>query len=198
MIIIIRHGETIWNTQKRKQGHKNSKLTTKGKRQAIKVANFLNKKKYDLRNFKIYSSPLGRVLEYKKIIQKNLKPPFDIEKKTILSNMLKEHKFGKWEGKNDIEIKKKYPKEVKLRSIDKWNYQIPGGGESYSLLYKRIDKFLSIINKKKDILIFTHDMVSRVLRGNIMKYKKHKIMNIEHKNNCIYIFNKKIFKKYVI
>ena len=137
-------------------------------------------------------------MEYKKIIQKNLKPPFDIEKKTILSNMLKEHKFGKWEGKSDNEIKKKYPEEVKLRSIDKWNYQIPGGGESYSLLYKRIDKFLSIINKKKDILIFTHDMVSRVLRGNIMKYKKHKIMNIEHKNNCIYIFNKKIFKKYVI
>ena len=111
MIIIIRHGETIWNTQKRKQGHKNSKLTLKGKRQAIKVANFLNKKKYDLSKFKIYSSPLRRVLDYKNIIEKHLKPKFDLRKKTILSNMLKEHKFGHWEGKNDSEIKKNTQKK---------------------------------------------------------------------------------------
>ncbi len=198
MIIIIRHGETIWNIQKRKQGHKDSNLTLKGKRQAIKVANFFNKKKYDLSKFKIYSSPLRRVLNYKKIIEKNLKPQFNLGERTRLSNMLKEHKFGHWEGKNDNEIKKKYPKEFKLRSQDKWNYKIPGGGESYDLLYKRINKFLKKISRKKNTLIFTHDMVSRVLRGNIMKYKKNKIMKMQHKNNCIYIYKNKIFRKYKV
>ena len=72
MIIIIRHGETTWNLKKRKQGHKNSKLTAKGKRQAIKVAKFLNKKKYNLNNFHLYSSSLKRVIDYTKIINQNL------------------------------------------------------------------------------------------------------------------------------
>ena len=45
MIIIIRHGETFWNLKKKKQGQKNSNLTKKGKKQATKVAKFLNKNK---------------------------------------------------------------------------------------------------------------------------------------------------------
>ena len=73
MIIIIRHGQTLWNLLKKKQGHKNSKLTSKGKRQAVKAANFFNKKIKDIEEFKIYSSPLKRVVDYINIINKNLK-----------------------------------------------------------------------------------------------------------------------------
>ena len=62
MIIIIRHGETLWNLKKKKQGHKNSKLTPKGKKQAIKVAKFLNRQKYNINEFTIFASPLKRVL----------------------------------------------------------------------------------------------------------------------------------------
>ena len=103
MIIIIRHGETYWNLKKRKQGHKNSKLTPEGKKQAIKVAKFLNKKKYNLNDFILYSSSLKRVTDYVKIVNRNLAYKFSFKNKIKLSSFLKEHKFGIWEGKNDTE-----------------------------------------------------------------------------------------------
>ena len=198
MIVIVRHGETVWNTQKRKQGHKNSKLTKKGKKQAIKVAQFFNKKNFDLNNFTIYSSPLKRVIDYSKIINKNLLNKIEAKKKIKFSSKIKEHKFGNWEGKNDVEISKKYPEQVIKRAKDRWNYKIPGGGESYKLLNSRVKKFLNKISLKDNILIITHDMVSRVIRGNLMKYTQKKIMSAEHKNNHIYIYNKKKIKKIIL
>ena len=45
MIIIVRHGQTLWNVLKKLQGHRNSKLTVKGNRQAIKVAKFISNAK---------------------------------------------------------------------------------------------------------------------------------------------------------
>ena len=196
MIIIIRHGETTWNLKKRKQGHKNSKLTAKGKRQAIKVAKFLNKKKYNLNNFHLYSSSLKRVIDYTKIINQNLTHKFVFKKKVKLTNNLREHKFGIWEGKNDKEIEKLYPDQVKKRKDDRWNYVIPSG-ESYGLLYKRIKKFIrKSLDLKKDYVIFSQDMVSRVMRGYLMKYNNKKIMNSEHKNSSIFIYNNKKLKEF--
>jgi probable phosphoglycerate mutase len=46
MIFLARHGETIWNSQKRKQGTKDSSLTTKGTEQIKYLSNLLLKKKY--------------------------------------------------------------------------------------------------------------------------------------------------------
>jgi len=196
MIIIIRHGETAWNLKNRKQGHKNSKLTPKGKMQAIKVAKFFNKKKYNLNNFILYSSTLKRVTDYTKIINRNLTNRFNFKKQVRLSNQLKEHKFGHWEGKNDKEIEHIFPDQIKKRKADKWNYVIPGG-ESYGLLYERISKFIQKkIDLKKNYVIFSHDMVSRVFRGYLMKYKPNKIMNSEHKNSSIFIYNNKLLKEY--
>lgn len=195
MIIIIRHGQTFWNLENRKQGHKNSKLTEKGKKQALKIAKFFNKNNFDLNNFILYASPLKRVIDFTKIINKNLNHKFNLKKKLKLSDKLKEHKFGLWEGKSDKEIKKLFPDQVKKRKLDKWNYKIPKG-ESYEILYKRVKKFINIkIKFKKNYVIFTHDMVSRVLRGYLMKYKKKKIMNSEHKNSSIFIFKKNQIKE---
>ena len=89
MIIIIRHGETAWNVQKRKQGHKNSDLTQKGRRQGVEVANFLNKKKLNLDNFVFYSSPLKRVVDYSKIINQNLNYNFKLKKKNKIIEFIK-------------------------------------------------------------------------------------------------------------
>ena len=73
MIIIVRHGQTLWNVLKKLQGHRNSKLTVKGNRQAIKVAKFFDQKIKKIEDFKIYSSPIKRVVDYTNVINSNLK-----------------------------------------------------------------------------------------------------------------------------
>ena len=195
MIIIVRHGQTYWNLEKRMQGHGNSKLTEKGKKQALKIAKYFNKNNLNLNNFILYSSPLKRVIDYVKIINRNLNHKFILKKKLNLSDELKEHKFGLWEGKSDKEIKELFPDQVKKRKLNKWHYKIPQG-ESYEILYKRVKKFIKKrIKFKKNYVIFTHDMVSRVFRGYLMKYKKEKILNSRHKNSSIFICDKKKIKE---
>ena len=73
MIIIVRHGQTLWNVLKKLQGHKNSKLTEKGKLQAFKVAKFLDQKIKKIEDFEIYSSPIKRVVDYTNLINSKLK-----------------------------------------------------------------------------------------------------------------------------
>ena len=194
MIIIVRHGQTLWNILKKKQGHKNSKLTSKGKIQGVKVANFFNQKINNLEEFKIYSSPLKRVVDYINIINKKMKKQ-NIKKMIIFSNQLREHKFGKWEGKTIHEIKKIFPKEFKKREMNKWNYKVPNG-DSYAIIAKRLKKFLkNNINLKKNYIIFTHEMVSKILRGILLNLSNEKIINSKHNSNNIFIYNNKKIKK---
>jgi len=194
MIIIVRHGQTFWNVLKKLQGHKNSKLTAKGKKQALRVAKFLNRRIENYEKFKIYSSPIKRVIDYTNVINTNLVNK-KIKKKIIYSDYLKEHNFGKWEGKSIKEIKKKFPAEFQNREDDKWNFRVPNG-ESYSILNERIKKFLrkKIIRNEKYI-IFTHEMVSKVLRGILLNLKKEKTMKLKHNSDYLFIYENKKFKK---
>ena len=63
-IIVVRHGETVWNVEGRWQGHFNSPLTDKGKLQAEALAKRL--KAIDFNH--LYSSDLGRAFETAKPI----------------------------------------------------------------------------------------------------------------------------------
>lgn len=198
MIIIIRHGETFWNLKKRKQGQKNSNLTKKGRKQGADVAQFIKKKNINLNNFKIYASPLKRVLDFIKIIDKNLNRKISIEKACIKSKLLKEHKFGKWEGKTDEQIQKLFPNEFNERKRNRWNYVVPKG-ESYALLKLRVEKFIKKnIKKNKDYIIFTHEMVSKVFRGIVLKMNNQKILLLKHKQDKIFIYKNQFIKEYKI
>ena len=103
MIIIVRHGQTLWNVLKNYRDIKTQKLTEKGKLQAFKVAKFLDQKIKKIEDFEIYSSPIKRVVDYTNLINSKLKNTKI--KKIIYSNYLKEHNFGKWEGNQSKRLK---------------------------------------------------------------------------------------------
>ena len=57
-LIVIRHGQTVWNAEGRQQGHLDSDLTSLGRRQAEAIADRLADQTFDA----LYSSDLGRAL----------------------------------------------------------------------------------------------------------------------------------------
>ena len=61
MILLVRHGETQWNVERRMQGQKDSPLTERGRRQAqamaALVAGIVRREAGDWR---LVASPLGR------------------------------------------------------------------------------------------------------------------------------------------
>lgn len=154
-ITIIRHGETMWNVQKRIQGQRNSKLSENGITQAELVAKALAKREFDV----LVSSDLGRAIETAKIINKQLLLPHEYNAN------LRERSFGIFEGKNFAEIEEKYPKEF-LRYKERNPEFVVPGGESIQQMYKRITSEIeSVARKFKDqkVLIVSHGLVLEMM-----------------------------------
>jgi len=125
-LVVVRHGETVWNKEGRHQGHQDSELTELGIWQAQAVAAALEKSGGDI----LYSSDLGRALKTAEIISGRLGLPVKVEPG------LRERNMGVLEGLTREEFKEKYPREYLNIIKGDVNYFLPGG-ESISRFYER-------------------------------------------------------------
>ncbi len=178
MIILIRHGETIWNREGRFQGRLNSPLTKKGKNQAKENG----KKLKDIvsKDIKIFSSPLGRAKETAYIISDELGISRD---KIIFDNRIIEFDYGIFEGKKRIDVMNS--KEFKDREANKWYYKIENG-ESYEIVSHRVKSFLESIRDEDEVIVIAHEMVNRTIRGLYCNYSKDKTLTLRQPNDTIF------------
>lgn len=154
-ITIIRHGETMWNLQKRIQGQRNSKLSENGITQAELVANALTKREFDV----LVSSDLERAVETANIINQQLLLPHKCNRN------LRERSFGIFEGMNFTEIEEEYPDEFRRYKERNPEFVVPGG-ESIKQLYMRVTSEIEAIARKyKDqkVLIVSHGLVLEMM-----------------------------------
>lgn len=98
-IILIRHGETAWNTVKRLQGHLDIPLNAEGRRQAKALAAALENERLDA----ILASDLQRAVQTAGEIARLHGLP------TRLDAALRERCFGGFEGLLYTEIAQQYP-----------------------------------------------------------------------------------------
>ena len=94
-LILIRHGETNWNVEQRKQGRNDQPLNEKGAAQAKLAADHV-KASYDIA--KVWSSPLQRC--------SNTAALFNLPVAT--SEHLLEIDYGEWEGMLTADIEAQY------------------------------------------------------------------------------------------
>ena len=156
LVYIVRHGETVWNKQRKTQGIQNIALTDSGREQALRLGKYLEGKSIK----HIYSSDLDRAFETAKIIgdRINLVP--------TPSPLLREASFGEWEGLTLNEIEEKYPGQ-----LDMWNKNIKfksPKGESISCVASRVQSFIQSILKNHrelegDVLIVSHALTCKIL-----------------------------------
>ena len=153
-IYLVRHGETVWNVEKRLQGWKDSPLTENGLRNAERLAERLDGTRID----RIFSSDQRRALTTAEIIAKDRSIPIE-----ILSS-LRELNFGSWEGMTISEIEYKYPLEYNTYKNDPDKY-ISTDGESIGQLFDRAAKALKHIQScgEENVLVVTHGVTIRAL-----------------------------------
>lgn len=153
-IYLVRHGETVWNVEKRLQGWKDSPLTENGLRNAERLAERLDGTRID----RIFSSDQKRALTTAQIIAKDRSIPIE-----ILSS-LRELNFGSWEGMTISEIEDKYPLEYNTYKNNPDKY-ISTDGESIGQLFDRAAKALKHIQScgEENVLVVTHGVTIRVL-----------------------------------
>ncbi|KAL4582366.1 hypothetical protein LXL04_006913 [Taraxacum kok-saghyz] len=157
-VVIVRHGETEWNAEKRIQGHLDIDLNDIGRQQAVAVAERLSG---ESKISAIYSSDLKRALKTAETIASRCGGLQVIEDQN-----LRERHLGDLQGLVYSEAPKIKTKAYEALQSRHTNVEIPGGGESLDQLYKRCTSCLQTIASKhrgERVVVVTHGGVIRAL-----------------------------------
>ncbi len=116
-LLLIRHGETAWNRQRRMQGHIDIPLSDAGLRQAQALGQALASERPDA----IYSSDLGRA-------RTTAQPVADAHQMpVILLEALRERCYGAFEGLLYDEISQRYPEAFAAWRARELHARFPAG-----------------------------------------------------------------------
>ena len=198
-LILVRHGQSVWNLEKRFTGWVDVDLTDKGESEAEKAGLLIKNKNIEI-NF-YYSSLQLRANNTLKIIQKVLNDKKDF----IKAWQLNERHYGALTGLNKIEMSKKIGEDkvhefrrswdIKPEALDKESPYHPINIETYKDLskeiipnteslkdtYERVTKYFEVEIKKKlenkNVLISAH--------GNSIRALCKKLFNLDNKQVSI-------------
>ncbi len=152
-VIIIRHAESIANTQGIYQGQSfDTDLSELGKKQAEALSNALK----DFGIARIITSPLKRTLQTAQIIGEELGCRIELSNKIIETN----HRV--WEGKHKDWVRKNFPDIYRLWQ-EKSSQTIFPQGEAFEDTIQRTLGFLENTNFERNTLVVTHDNIIRVM-----------------------------------
>jgi broad specificity phosphatase PhoE len=188
-IYLFRHGETVWNAEKRAQGHLDSPLTEAGRAQARAMgrtlAQELARASYAPADVVVRASPLGRVRETLVLAAEAAGLVHD---ETCHDHRLREMSWGDWDGLNGLEIEARWPGAMATRRQDHWNY-CPPNGESYVMVTERarpaLDHVLAIANERP-VAVFAHGGIGRVLRGLFLAASQADILKMDQPQDAFY------------
>jgi broad specificity phosphatase PhoE len=188
-IYLFRHGETVWNAEKRAQGHLDSPLTEAGRAQAramgLALAQELGRAGYQPPIVVVRSSPLGRVRETLAIAAEAAGLVHD---ETCHDHRLREMSWGDWDGLNGAEIEARFPGLLAARRQDRWNY-CPPNGENYVMASDRARAALAdvaALAADRPFAVFAHGAIGRVLRGLFLGVPQADILDMDQPQDAFY------------
>ncbi len=149
-LIFIRHGESLYNLERRYTGQTDVPLTEKGVLQAKITADYI------LENYKtdvIYSSDLVRAVETARPIADALGLPIRTDSR------LREINAGIWQGMLFADVKKEYTEEYASYKESGGYQRAPEGESLLDVLERTYEAVLDIIreNEGKTVLISSHN-----------------------------------------
>ena len=183
-LTLIRHGESVFNSQKKIQGKLDSSLTQTGISQTKLLSQHVKNenKNYDA----IFSSPLKRAFETAHIISKHLELSLN-----VVEN-LKEINLGEWEGKFIEEIKKKESEAFENFISNPLKYFIPSGENPLDFQKRVVSSINNILNSDdENILIVSHAGTINVFLCHVLNLNLNYMwkMHIENTSITEIVFN---------
>ena len=154
-IILIRHGETEWNSQQRMQGHSNSDLSSVGQAQIQALGQWMKNVPFDL----IYSSDSLRAKQTAEAITQFSGHELQFDQR------LREKNLGVFEGLTSEEARERHPEVFRLFKTAGSKYVIDEGESTQQLQ----DRALEIVNEirikhpEEHVLLVTHGGFIRVV-----------------------------------
>jgi broad specificity phosphatase PhoE len=175
-ILLARHGETDWNSERRWQGHADRPLNEVGREQARELAESLADRTIDV----VYSSDLLRAHQTALIVAERLGLSVDVDAG------LREVDVGDWSGRVHTEIEGLDPDGYR-----RWQEGGKGwaGGESYEEMGERVVAAvlrLAARHQDETVLIVTHGGSIRACRATAagLDYAASRVSAIGSMANC--------------
>lgn len=184
-LVLVRHGESIWNAEDRFTGWIDVPLSEKGKEEARKAGSKLIGKSFDI----AYTSALQRAQETLAIMLKemNLKIP------VIRDAALNERMYGDLQGLNKQKMREIYGPEI----VQLWrrSYDIPPpGGEALRDTAARTLPFferaiMGDIRNGKNVLVVAHGNSNRSIVMVLDNLSKEEVLSLNLATGVPYVYH---------
>ena len=177
MILLVRHGETEWNVERRFQGQKDSPLTERGRRQAVAMAGLVaDLIRRDGGAWRLVASPLGRARDTAAVIADAAGLSLETD------DRLMEINCGEWEGLTWSEV------SAGLEASSRHAIFDAPGGETHDDVGVRIADFLAGLppEPERRVVLVSHGAAGRVMRGRYAGLSREAMLNLDVPQDAVY------------
>jgi len=179
-LILVRHGETVWNVEKVYRGRTDVNLNEVGIKQAELLGKYLGNWELDA----IYSSPLRRALDTANIIARYQKVGVQIAEGLI------DFDYGTWQSLSEQEVKRLYPALLKEWHNNPHKVKMPGGERLEDVRRRVIEVVDDVLSKYRgSVVLVSHRVVNKVLICALLGLDNSHFWNIKQDVAGITIFD---------
>ena len=177
-LVLVRHGQSLWNEKNLFTGWKDPNLTEKGEKEALQAGLVLKESGHKFHI--MFTSVLLRAKRTGNIIlqemaQENLK--------IVENEALNERNYGDLAGLNKDDARKKWGKD----QVHQWRRSFdiaPPGGESLKMTAERVipyykENILPLLKENQEIIVVAHGNSLRALIMRLDKLSPEEIVGLE-------------------
>jgi probable phosphoglycerate mutase len=173
-VLLVRHGETVWNAEGRLQGQADIALSAHGRAQVMQLASWVQ----GYAPQRVIASDLLRTRETAG--QLGFLHP-------VLSAAWREADLGDWTGRRISELRHHTPDDYRAWRAGTLT---PPGAESFAALKARIDQALSTLLQSGDTtLVVTHGGAIRAVMANLFGLEPRALIPVHPASLSVISFN---------
>ncbi len=184
-LVLVRHGQSVWNARGLWTGWTDVDLSDKGRDDARDAGSHLRDIKLDL----ACTSVLKRA---KQTLSELLKSKGQIHVPVLENQALNERDYGDYTGKNKWDIKSEVGDEMFQKIRRSWDYQLPNGESLKDVYHRVIPYYETIILPKlksgKNVIISAHGNSLRALVKYLEDIPDDEISSLEIAVGEVYVY----------
>jgi broad specificity phosphatase PhoE len=180
ILILVRHGETLWNVEKVFRGRADVSLDELGIRQAELLGKYLSNWRLEA----IYSSPVKRALDTANIIARYQNVAVRI------AEGLTDFDFGEWQSLPEQEVMRLYPDLLNEWHSNPHKVRMPGGESLEDAKKRAVEVVNDVLSKHQgSVALVSHRVVIKVLICYLLGLDNSHFRNINQDVAGITIFD---------
>ena len=181
-IFLTRHGETLWNRERRFQGRMDSALTDRGVEQARRMGRTLRHIIGVPTGWEMVTSPLARAHRTAVLMADEIGLP---SSRIHHDERLMELGMGCWEGLTGPEIEARSPGCLSVCPPHEVFFTCPDG-ESYEVFVERLTAWKRDHDDRGRLIVVAHGLVSRILRGLYVGLDRSALLQLEIPQDALF------------